>query len=72
MVFRVDLPESDYSLVPEAEEGEAALHCSTWKYSATPKVLRLTLLTKCNTQKFHHLKMLATIRIFISKVNEFE
>jgi hypothetical protein len=24
MVFRVDLPESDYSLVPEAEEGEAA------------------------------------------------
>jgi hypothetical protein len=25
----------------------------------------------CNTQKFHHLKMLATIKFF-SKVNEFE
>jgi hypothetical protein len=39
---------------------------------ASQKLVAAATLLRCNTQKFHHLKMLATIRIFISKVNEFE
>jgi hypothetical protein len=39
--------------VPKAEEEELGLNCSTWKYSKTPRVLRLTLLTKASLGAFN-------------------
>jgi hypothetical protein len=53
IAFCVDFPDGDYSLVPEVEEGGGKLHYSTWKYSKTPRVLRLTPLTKASPGAFY-------------------
>jgi hypothetical protein len=53
IAFRVDLPDGDYSLVPEAEEGGAEAALQYWKSSKTPRVTRLTLLTKASPGAFN-------------------
>jgi hypothetical protein len=61
----------------ELEEAALPIASLLVPHPGEPKIAPLVdrlqeALGHCNTQKFHHLKMLATIRIFISKVNEFE
>jgi hypothetical protein len=53
IAFSVDLPDGDYSLVPEVEEGEAEAALQYVEVLKTPRGLRLTLLTKASPGAFN-------------------
>jgi hypothetical protein len=66
IAFRVDLPDGDYSLVPEAEEGEAEAALQYVEVLEDTEGARLTLLTKASPALLQNMVLVTPICVTIS------